>query len=462
MDPNHLTSPLVSPLISAAAILAEWEEDEQHTWELAMQSLANLDRALKDTQERIVVLRKAEALIKFLKSVDVDYTLLLYLQTPCAKGFISYLEGMCEQHDLHKHPRRLLLDVVWAHFVREGVQPITPSRFIVSRKKDDILREYEGIRSRKEWGQHNAFFFQTFITVKGEGFRKLVFFITRTWQDGVIRLHDILSHGCFVHGTSVFDAHGAFEHAIDDEALTTLILDSEIMASAFKGVSAEDLKRELLQFPCVLSAELVERGLLQEEAVLSVVVKDKTRPRGGSVKVSYHFVLCVCAEKGVHKQCIEMCYGAHKEAIVGGLEHLKAHGALPETRLHTSWYAFDAKAAISNGFTTAFSLKERSDPHSRKHAELLVCAGAVCKEELCPIAVQDLAGGTAAERLWLLQEQLYTTPKRIMLSYACRLEAKVCLVYCLVYFFDLHCLFAAAPGLEPVTPRPAAGKKGGG
>jgi hypothetical protein len=457
---------LVVHLIAARVSLAKCEEEENFIENPELdatieQSVSNIEFTLLQIVNRKEVFEKTSELIQILQDAGIDYTLLLYLQVSenvtKGKGFVAYLKGLCEQYKV-PYKNQFFLDAVWAHFVRTGVQPITPTKYLVNRKKEDILQEYKTIRSRNDWGQHNAFFFQTFITVKGEGFRKLFFFITRTWQDGVVRMHEILSNGCFVHGTSMHEAHGAFEHAIEDEALTSLILDSEILASALQQ-PVSDTKRDILQFPSILSTEMVRRGLLNEEDVLQVVVKDKTRPRGGTVKVSFHFVLCICAEKGSHKQCIELCQSDYKEAITAGLVHLKAHGVLPQDRpLHSAWYAFDAKAAISNGFTTAFTLKDRSDPHSRKHSDQFICSGLTFKEELCGIPVQDLHGThlTEHERLWLLQDQLYTTPKRYMLSYAAPFKADS-----KVNSYSIFIIYCNCPGIRTRnTPYGGRKKKG--
>jgi hypothetical protein len=413
---------------------AEWFAELFTDFELSClsQAVSNIEFATQKLLDRSSNQLKVASLIQYLKSAEVDYTLLLYLQLHSNKGFMSYLRGVCGQFDI-LWQSRFLHDAVWTHFERVGVHPITPSKFLMNRKKDDILEEYRLIRSRNDWGQHNPFFFQTFITTKqSKSFQKLVFFITRTWQDGVIRLLEILKEGSFVFGTAMYEAHGAFEHVIDDESMAGLILDSEILCSAFQGhKTVEEVKEEVMRFPSIIGTEMVLKGLLNEEDMLRVVVKDKTRPRGDDVKISTHSILAICAPKGHHKRALEICLKDHKDEISRCLTHMKSKKHLPEDcTLPTAWYAFDSKAAISNGFTTAFSLKVKSDPHSRKHSDLVVCAGMQLSETLCPVQVQDFGDAlTDQERLWLLQEQLYTTPKRYMLEYAVqfeKVETKVC------------------------------------
>ena len=426
----------VHQILSARMSLAEivWEDERGNEVELSFvaQSISNIEYYAQKLLECKVTREKTEDLIKYLQSADVDYTLLMYLQLHQNKGFMSYLARICEQFDMQPQ-NRFLYDAVWAHFEKAGIKPITPSKFLMNRKKDEILEEYRLIRSRNDWGQHNPFFFQTFITTKqSKSFQKLVFFITRTWQDGVIRLLEILKEGSFVYGTTMYEAHGAFEHVIDDESMAGLILDSEILCSAFQGhKTVEEVKEEVMRFPSIIGTEMVLKGLLYEEDMLRVVVKDKTRPRGDDVKISTHSILAICAPKGHHKRALEICLKDHKDEISRCLTHMKSKKHLPEDcTLPTAWYAFDSKAAISNGFTTAFSLKVKSDPHSRKHSDLVVCAGMQLSETLCPVQVQDFADAlTDQERLWLLQEQLYTTPKRYMLEYAVqfeKVETKVC------------------------------------
>ena len=433
---------LVHHILSARAFLAGVVELHTHDFsdfELSCidQIVSNIEHSTQKLLERKRMREKTETLIQYLKGAEVDYTLLMYLQLHQQKGFMSYLRGVCEQFAVPCQ-NRFVHDAVWAHFVESGVNPITPCKFLMNRKKDEILEEYRLIRSRNDWGQHNPFFFQTFITTKqSKSFQKLVFFITRTWQDGVIRLLEILKEGTFVYGTTMYEAHGAFEHVIDDESMAGLILDSEILCSAFQGhKTVEEVKEEVMLFPSIIATEMVLKGLLNEEDMLRVVVKDKTRPRGDDVKVSTHSILAICAPKGHHKRALEICLKDHKDEISRCLTHMKSKKHLPEDcTLPTAWYAFDSKAAISNGFTTAFSLKVKSDPHSRKHSDLVVCAGMQLSETLCPVPVQDFRDAlTDKERLWLLQEQLYTTPKRYMLEYAVqfeKMEPKVCYEYLL-------------------------------
>jgi hypothetical protein len=442
--------------------LSECCEDED-LLPLISQSVCNIEYAMERLVEQRCVAEKTANLIKYLEQAEVDYTLLMYIQVHAArsKGFVSYLIGVCEQLGVD-YKSRFFPEAVWAHFQRSGVQCITPKKFILNRKKDAILEEYKGIKSRNDWGQHNPFFFQTFVTTKEvKGFQKLVFFITRTWQDGVVRIHEILKQQSFVNGTTMYDAHGVFEHVVDDDTLSALILDSEIMSSVFKTKSVAEIKEEVLQFPSIIGMEMIVKELINEEDMLHVTVKDKTRPRGDSVKVSFHFVMAVCAGKTYHKQAIEILLRDRKESIDQGLVHMKAHGSLPaDAELPTAWYAFDAKAAISNGFTTAFSLKARTDPHSRKYGDSVICAGMQISETLCPIIVQDLGAALSdKERLWLLQEQLYTTPKRFMLGYAAQFETKVIIIIIIIMEFLLCCHWDS----NPFTPccLVAAKKRGG-
>lgn len=397
------------------------------------QAVCNIEFSMKKCVQLKQITEKTHNLIQFLRAVDVDYTLLMYLQmsesVTKGKAFVAYLQGICEQHGI-SYTNPLFFDAVWSYFKQSGVQSITPTKFLVNRRKEDLLEEYKTIRMRNDWTQHNPFIFQTFVSVEGRGFQKLVFFITRTWQDGVIRIRDILKHGGFVHGTTMFDAHGVFEHVMDDESLACLILDSEILANAMPG-DASMLSQDILAFPSIIGAEMVQKGLINEEDMLRVVVKDRSRPRGDTTKISFHFLLNVCALKSHHKQAIEICMGDYKETIAAGLTHLKTQGLLPEDRpLQAAWYAFDAKAAISNGFTTAFSRKTKSDPFSRKHSDKVICAGMQIQETLCLIQEQDFEHLNEKDQLWLLQDQLYTTPKRYMLNYAMHFdEDKVIILF---------------------------------
>ena len=417
-------------------ILAEWEEEDTYSLETMEQTLSRIERPMLGIAAKI----QTPVLIKHLQSASVDYTLLMYLQVDegVTKGraFIAYLKGVCEQFGVPWRSR-LLFEAVWAHFREQGVRSITPSKYIVARNKADILAEYQRVLACNEWRQHNPFFFQTFVTSKDKGFDKSVFFIARTWQDGVIRLLEILKEGSFPLGTQTFDAHGVFEHFVDDDALVGLILDSEILSSALQHLSVPEITAELLRFPGLVAHDMVSQGLLHEESMLPVTIKDKTRLRGDATKVSFHFLLHICAPKAHQRMVVELLTRDRKDEIDRGATHMKANKSLPEDcGLPIAWYAFDRKACISNGFSAPFSLKDRKDPHSAKHSDRVYCLGQLVHEAPCPIRVQDLHGETLtdAERLWLLQEQLYTTPKPVMLSYAIDFggaigEAKVGFLY---------------------------------
>ena len=227
---------------------------------------------------------------------------------------------------------------------------------------------------------------------------------------------------------------GAF---VDDDALVGLILDSEILSSALQHLSVPEITAELLRFPGLVAHDMVSQALLHEESMLPVTIKDKTRLRGDATKVSFHFLLHICAPKAHQRMVVELLTRDRKDEIDRGATHMKANKSLPEDcGLPIAWYAFDRKACISNGFSAPFSLKDRKDPHSAKHSDRVYCLGQLVHEAPCPIRVQDLHGATLtdAERLWLLQEQLYTTPKPVMLSYAIDFggaigEAKVGFLY---------------------------------
>jgi hypothetical protein len=325
------------------------------------------------------------------------------------------------------------------------IRPISPCKFVVALKKDQVKEEYQKVKVK--WGVHAPFFFQTFNAKEPEGIVKgsSVFFIFRTAADGLSRLLDMLSAGA----TSVtildrplpFTVMGALEHALDEETLCYPIMDWEIMLKFFGGrCSKHDCLWIMKEFPEILLREWTQAGILGDGPV-HVYYKNKSRDKRNAHKLSMHVVLNVLAERAHHNAALD----AFVETRVQGhsykewIDRAKAAsdangGALPLNfpsvqgehdflvDPFTAVYPFDIGASRGNGFSTAFSRKDPKDPFSLFWGKTEYKRGVTHFAADNPTHVQfqcdfkkphDLKGYHMgrANRLLLLHEQCYTTPK---------------------------------------------------
>ena len=392
----------------------------------AVQDLLICITSIKNILAKLNAKRNATKAIEFLKELKVDYTLLLYMQLPDHikrnYGLICYLESICRQLNVDlnvDYNATHFYDSVWAHFETTGISPVDPGKYIIAIKKDTIIEEYAKIK--KSWGMHSPFFFQTYTTKDGK-FTENVYHITKTVQDGILRLFDILKAGQFVANGRAYKACGAFEHIVDPvNTLTCQLYDCEIMSTAFGGAKTTSEIRSVVEgFPRVLCSLLIAKDLIDISTIVTIVAKDRTREvEEGRVKVSYHFIPNLCAPKSMQRMVANLCFEDSTGRINEACASIKATGLLPECLHDDPLVALDLSAIKSNGITTAFSRKKESDPFPRFAYAEEVCAG--CTETIheCLKNPQDFCSGNLDDRQrhFLLYNQLYTAPKKEMLCY---------------------------------------------
>jgi hypothetical protein len=391
----------------------------------SIQDISNTIHKIKSLFDRLLMKKSAIRVIASLKESKVDYTLLLYLQIPPKmrkeREFISCLEAICVKNGVD-YNSRLFYDYIWSHFEKEGVLPITLDKFITGNRKEEILKEYE--RVKKSWGRHNPLFLQTYTTEEGK-FTNNLYHISRTVQDGILRLMDILKAGEFVVNGRVYAATGAFEHVISPLTLICPIYDCEIMSSMLKSLKTTEEIKEMVQcLPACISDLMISTNLIDIETFITFTVKDRTRwVKDRDVKISFHFIPNICAPKAVHNKAAELYLRECKGRIDEAAAAMKKTGTLPESFLtngiRDSLLTLDYSAMKSNPFTTAFSRKNPSDPFSLLVYAEEVCGGFAVSREECTIQPQDLEGTnlTDKERHMLVFRQLYTAPKHEMLCF---------------------------------------------
>ena len=383
----------------------------------AMHDVSSTVQRIKILLDKLRVKRGAASVIASLKESKVDYTLLLYLQLPKfireKSELISCLETICCSMQAD-YQSRFFYSCVWEYFENEGVQSITPGKYITAKRKEEILKEYE--RVRKSWGKHSPLFLQMYDTKDG-GFTNHVYFIFRTVQDGIQRLLDILKTGEVVFNRQVYTACGAFEHVIGPSTVTCQLYDCEIMSSAFKE-PVEEVKEMVRGFPAALANVMIREELINIEDFLMFSVKDRTRQVRDAVKISFHFTPFICAPKAIHNSALKICLKGCKDDIDEAAACIKQTGLMPGGLLPTPLRTLDYKA-FNNGITTAFSRKTRFDVFPRHVYTEELCGGCTTGRKECAMDPQDLHGGnlTDKQRQMLLYRQLYTSPKQEMISY---------------------------------------------
>jgi hypothetical protein len=382
---------------------------------------------IKTLLDTLIARKNAIKVINFLKESKVDYTLLLFLQLPESQRgtseLISYMETICNR--MGADLSRLFYQQVWGYFEKEGITIISPDKYITANKKDEILAEYEKVK--KSWGKHNPLFLQTYSTDDGK-FTNHLYHITRTAQDGILRLLDILKTGDFAVNSRMYKACGAFEHIIGPQTLTCQIFDCEIMSNVFEKKTVGEITEMVERFPQCITSLMILEDLINIEDIITFAVKCRTRKIKDAVKISYHFVPNICAPKATHRAAMEICLRGCKSRIDEANAQIKSTGILPETLLlgdiSDSILVLDVGAIKSNGFTTAFSRKKPSDPFSRLVYTEKVCAGATIGRDECPMDPQDLHSPNISDaaRLMLIYTQLFTTPKCEMTCYAMEIQ----------------------------------------
>ena len=274
---------IVHNLNQAAKITEEidkdsWPSDSVHPVNEAVNTVSCSVKRIESLLDKQTVKQNTINVIYSLKESKVDYTLLLYLQLPESlrkkSELISCLESTCIQMKAD-FKCGYFYTCIWNYFDWEGVSSITPDKFIVANRKDDILKEYEKIK--KSWGKHSPLFLQTYDTKDGK-FTNHLYHISRTTQDGILRLLDILKAGEFVVNGKVYTACGAFEHVVSPSTLTCQIYDCEIMSSVFNEMkTTEEIQEMVKMFPQCIASIMIAEDLIDIEDFVKFTVKNRTR-----------------------------------------------------------------------------------------------------------------------------------------------------------------------------------------
>jgi hypothetical protein len=379
--------------------------------------------------------KNAMRLIECFEGKKMDYSMILYLQLP---------QSQIDSHPILKPIQDICMDfgvtVMRHHFFKtvgnyiysSGIREITPMSFVNARGKDDLLKEYK--KKKSSWGLHIPFCFQ----VCGPDFAGSVFFITRTWQDGLHRLLQILKDTNVSYKTNTYNACSAVEQVIEESSLSSALFDCEVLATQYEGrASIQQIKNCVLNFPAIMSGLFMEAGVINVESILEFVVKDKCRHVGHDLKISYHFRSSVVGTKTLHAEAMKRVLAPHGK----WMEHVKncikncpknknkTLTLIPDGKLcnpedpQSVLIFLDPKALPGgpNGFTTAFSCKKTGDDFPVMIHSDTACIGKIIDRDFCNYPAPHNLDGihlTDKDRLEILWQSCYTTPKLNMTSYS--------------------------------------------
>ena len=322
----------------------------------------------------------------------------------------------------HKYIRGAFFQTIQGHLEFSGVTEISPSRFVVAKYKRDVLEKYKKVK--EEWGElHMGFYFQACDENFGAGNEHGSFFFNFwSWRDAVLFIIRMLRKEFYEYNGQKYPIKMVIEHVLEDSPHYA-IFDCDQQISRFQGrISDEQIHAATLNFPREISGKMVESEALNEETVVSFLVKNKSR----NSKVSYHFCSTLFGFKDQHARALSVSLSG-SSAWLGTVEqYLKSkqdYSCLSDADLMDPLLAFDKAAAPggANGYLTMFSRKAGSHPFPIYEAEQKVCGGALVKN--IKLDFQTPHGPSEphlsdSDCLWMLYSSCNTIPKKNMALYS--------------------------------------------
>lgn len=241
----------------------------------------------------------ANKLIDSLIARGCDFTLLFWLRYPhviVGSELGTDLQVFLEEHQLkfsHFQNRQFLKDfftVVRVRFNDVGIQSINPKNFIVEKNKGGkqaLLDRYSTV----DWPRPRCCY-----CTQTMGGGDVMFMIHQTWQDALILQRDMLLLNSYMLNKKIVPVYQAYEHQWGENKPVRLMIDWEIMQSAYEDrLSHDEISKIPDRFPEWLVGRLRETRCIDGEVEVECVVKDKTRQKGGDWKFSRHFIFNICA-----------------------------------------------------------------------------------------------------------------------------------------------------------------------
>jgi hypothetical protein len=319
-----------------------------------------------------------------------------------------------------------------------GIQPVTPLTFVVSKKKATTLSMY--IEKQASWGVHIPFFFQTCPDA--------AFYIYRTSADALHDMAEILTHrnAVFtkpVDGSKIsLKVDWILEHVVRDNPCYALF-DLDDYPRRYQGrIDEQEIKTLIQGFPARFLTLMIESGCLDdgESTVVDVKIKDRSRldKETGVPKLSYHNIFSVFASKTTHRHamaaCLQMPFDATMsikgwlDTVKESVKSTKDYSILPTDMLKdrsslATLISLDQAALPggANGITTFGSVKKLSDPSPIHGPTTTYCLGLPISVQPCPYpAPHDMRAAhlTLQDKLRMLYSMSYTIPKSSMTFYS--------------------------------------------
>jgi len=313
--------------------------------------------------------------------------------------------------------------------------------FVMGRSKEEVIIKYT--EKKDEWGIHLPWCVQT----TGPDYSESLFFIFRTWRDGIVHLRRMLEFGSYPHKGRHHMCVQGVEHCLDGAPCFGLY-DWEAYLSGFRGRISEErfwaLKKSV---PLEIAGALVRSGVVDPGAEIRFVEKDKSRAVEGKwddadQKNSSHFVSSVWSSKPLHiaaYNAMERVFRLDDTWLPRGNDARsnqsgKVYDYVPdrvledlEAQIGHLWLDPKAIAGGPNGFTTALSRNNGSSPPSypRLIATYVTYGNTLESHSgVLPEKVHNVFSLTDQEALAILRDTLYTVPRQTMMFYSSTLEAQ--------------------------------------
>ena len=353
---------------------------------------------------------------------------------PVMQDDVTYtqIKDFCEKHGIQARSDAFFTALETIISTNDIVE-ITPLKFVASSKKAETLGLYE--KKKEAWEIHMPFFFQTRPDA--------AFYIFRTSSDALLAMMRMLSDSQAVYtnpltgNIHVMTVREIFEHASN---LCYALCDLDDYPTRYQGrISEGGIQRLTGGFAKVCNTLLISTEAIYPENVIEIKEKIRSRldSKTGIVKFSKHFILTLFGPKASHRKAFTSAFqtpfnddlslgewlkGTNQQAKDTGNYSSVPTELLTSDNSYASLLAYDfaAPPGGSNGISTFYSKKRRSDPAPRYGITERICLGKTISFQLPrypephEIHSPHLTFQAKVHMLW---DMSYTIPKGRMTFY---------------------------------------------
>lgn len=369
----------------------------------------------------------AKQLIDDLVEKGCDYTLLFWLRFPhllkdtelgtdftlCLKKYKLTLNHFHPENKTFIHD---FFTEVRKYFCRTGIIPINPHNYIIQANKGGkqaVLDKYKTV----DWPRPRQPY--CIQTMGGDG---VLFMMYQTWQDAFIMQRETMQFREFVYQSRIISVHQIYEHQWGEGRLVRLMIDWEIMQSAYEDrLSLEEIKKIPDRFPEWFVSRLREERAIHSDTEVECIVKDKTRSKGDDLKLSRHFIFNIAAIT-MHGHYQAMCAVIHPwVARIQQFHKDKTLKGIDDKDIQSPVWGWDNRLLRGqNGIGTLFGRKpgETDAPYPTVPHRLILKPGSVACTKFAWCDKQhsvDVLGDKTS--LVVLYHCSYSTPLATMVTY---------------------------------------------